>query len=220
MSADRGNCWARRRSTSGPLAGSRRVSIEFPRAFLRRPHRCAVIAERQRRREGPRVYLSAMPGCAVSDRPRPLLRNDDIQTPITEESATLQLDEGPRHRPRHHRLVKRAHHRLFGSLTNQRRFEARTIEVPLIRCPSTGHSGQLITRQAVQTRPPRREYSPPDYPLLRPSDATHRCVCTGQGISSPSAATNDGRIAGSRRRVLMTLKTVDRRARAEHGSNS
>ena len=73
VSADRGNCWARRRSTSGPLAGSRRVSIEFPRAFLRRPHRCAVIAERQRRREGPRVYLSAMPGCAVSDRPRPLL---------------------------------------------------------------------------------------------------------------------------------------------------
>ena len=147
-------------------------------------------------------------------------RNDDIQTPITEEAATLQLDEGRGHRRRHHRLVKRAHHRLFGSLTNQRRFEARTIEVPLIRCPSTGHSGQLITRQAVQTRPPRREYSPPDYPLLRPSDATHRCVCTGQGISSPSAATNDGRIAGSRRRVLMTLKTVDRRARAEHGSNS
>ena len=33
----------------------------------------AVIAERQRRRVGPRVYLSAMPECAVSDRPRPLL---------------------------------------------------------------------------------------------------------------------------------------------------
>jgi len=93
-----GNCRGRAPVDRRAVAGNSSCADRGPSVFLRRPRQGAVIAERQRGREGPRVYLLRCRGSPVEPTATPS-RNDDIQTPVTEEGATLQFDEHLGNRP-------------------------------------------------------------------------------------------------------------------------
>jgi hypothetical protein len=96
VSADRRNFRARRWSTSGPVAGISSCADRVHAGVS--SSTTPMCGDRRTAAEtrGP----SRLPLCdAGVRRVEPTAtpsRNDDIQTPITEEAATLQLDEGPR----------------------------------------------------------------------------------------------------------------------------